>query len=173
MPRKTTRKTTSKAKKATRATKKPAKRTTAKKATTRRTTAKRATTAKRTATKSTVAKRTTAKRAAPKRVTTAIKTPLTKSQILSHIAENTELSKKQVSAIFEELGGLINRSIKSNSAGAFTIPGLMKIVSVRKPARKARKGINPFTGEETTFKAKPAHNVVKIRALKALKEMAK
>ena len=56
--------------------------------------------------------------------------------------------------------------------GLFAVPGLMKIVVIQKPAVKARKGINPFTGEETTFKAKPARNVVKIAALKNLKEMA-
>ena len=55
--------------------------------------------------------------------------------------------------------------------GAFTVPGLMKIVKVHKPRRAARKGINPFTGEEMMFKAKPAHNVVKVRPLKNLKEM--
>ena len=59
-----------------------------------------------------------------------------------------------------------------NGAKAFTIPGLCKITLRHKPATKARKGINPFTGEETMFKAKPARNVVKIAALKNLKEMA-
>jgi hypothetical protein len=47
----------------------------------------------------------------------------------------------------------------------------MKLVVQRKPATKARRGINPFTGEETIFKAKPARNVVKIRPLKNLKDM--
>jgi nucleoid DNA-binding protein len=53
----------------------------------------------------------------------------------------------------------------------FTIPGLCKIVVQRKPATKERQGINPFTGEETTFKAKPARNVIKVRPLKNLKDM--
>jgi nucleoid DNA-binding protein len=56
--------------------------------------------------------------------------------------------------------------------GEFTIPGVMKITTVKKPARKARKGINPFTGEETVFKAKPASTAVKVRPLKKLKEFA-
>lgn len=113
--------------------------------------------------------KTTRKPAAKK--TTAIKEPLTKSQILTHIAEATELSKKQVSLVLDELGCLVERSVKARSAGSFTLPGLLKITTVKKPAKKARKGINPFTGEETTFKAKPAHLVVKIRALKKLKDM--
>jgi len=67
---------------------------------------------------------------------------------------------------------LIERSIKKRSLGEFTIPGLMKITTVKKPATKARKGINPFTGEETTFKAKPASVAVKVRPLKKLKDFA-
>ena len=62
--------------------------------------------------------------------------------------------------------------MKKSSAGEFTVPGLMKLIVKSKPAKKARKGINPFTGEEMTFKAKPAQRVVKVRTLKKLKEMA-
>jgi nucleoid DNA-binding protein len=72
----------------------------------------------------------------------------------------------------DEFHTLIERSIKKRSVGEFTVPGIMKITTVKKPARKARKGINPFTGEETTFKAKPASIAVKIRPLKKLKEFA-
>ncbi len=106
-----------------------------------------------------------------KAVTTAIKEPMTKAQMYAHIAESTELTKKDVAAVFEEFNNLINRHIKKNAAGEFKVPGLMKIKVVRKPATKARKGINPFTGEETVFKAKPARNVVKVTPLKALKDM--
>lgn len=113
----------------------------------------------------------TSKKATPAKKALTIKEPLTKSQILTHISDATELTKKQVIAVFEEISGLIEGSIKARGPGAFTLPGLLKINVVKKPAKKARKGINPFTGEETTFKAKPAHNVVKIRALKKLKEM--
>jgi len=103
---------------------------------------------------------------------TAIKDKYTKTQIISEISENTELSKKEVTAVLDELGDLIERHIKKRSVGEFTLPGLLKVVTVKKPAVKARKGINPFTGEETTFKAKPASTAVKIRPLKKLKEMA-
>ena len=107
-----------------------------------------------------------------KSVMTAISEPMTKTQILTHIAEVTELSKKDVTAVIDELTVLINRHIKKKSAGEFKFPGLMKIKVVKKPAVRARKGTNPFTGEEMMFKAKPARNVVKITPLKALKDMA-
>ncbi|MDF1654188.1 MAG: HU family DNA-binding protein [Coxiellaceae bacterium] len=171
-------------KKTTRATKR--KTTTAKKATTaarkakvktaakRKTTVKRKTTAKKkTVARKTTAKKTTAKKAAPKKVvTTAIAKAMNKSQILTHIADHTELSKKQISEVFECMGNLMHRHLRKRAAGEFTVPGLMKCTVKRKPATKARKGINPFTGEPTTFKAKPARNVVKVRPLKKLKEMA-
>lgn len=118
------------------------------------------------------AKKAAPAKAAPQRKMTAIKEKMTKSQILNEIAENTELPRKDVAAVLEELEVLIERSIKKRSLGEFTIPGLMKIVTVKKPATKARKGINPFTGEETMFKAKPASMAVKIRPLKKLKEFA-
>ena len=72
----------------------------------------------------------------------------------------------------DELTQLMHRHMKKGAAGEFTVPGLMKCMVKRKPATKARKGINPFTGEEIMFKAKPARNIVKIRPLKKLKEMA-
>ena len=102
----------------------------------------------------------------------AISEKLTKTQIVGSIADNTGLTKKQVGDVIGELEKLIEGSIKKRSVGEFTIPGLMKITTVRKPAVKARKGINPFTGEETTFKAKPASTAVKIRPLKKIKEFA-
>jgi len=112
------------------------------------------------------------KTAAAKATVKSIKEPLTKSQLFTTIADNTELKKKDVVAVFDELSSLINGHIKRNGAGVFTLPGLLKIKVVRKPATKARKGINPFTGEPTVFKAKPARNVVKAQPLKNLKEMA-
>ena len=91
---------------------------------------------------------------------------------MNNIAEATGLTKKDVAAVFDALANEINASIsKKGGPGMFSIPGLCKIVVQRKPATKARKGINPFTGEETMFKAKPARNVVKIRPLKNLKDM--
>ncbi len=98
--------------------------------------------------------------------------PRTKSQIIGEIAEQTELSRREVSDVFEAMADLIKKDIGRRGPGTFTVPGLMKIRVVRKPATKARKGINPFTGEEMMFKAKPARNVVKVGALKRLKEMA-
>lgn len=95
----------------------------------------------------------------------------TKTEILTTLAEFADVSKKQVTAVFSGLADIINGCIKSKAAGEFTLPGLLKIKVVRKPATKARKGISPFTGEETIFKAKPARNVVKIKALKKLKDM--
>ena len=65
----------------------------------------------------------------------------------------------------------LNPCLGKKGSGAYTVPGLMKLVVQRKPATKARPGINPFTKEETIFKAKPARNVVKIRPLKNLKDM--
>ena len=97
--------------------------------------------------------------------------PMTKSEIVSGIAEKTGLAKKDVNAVLEAIGAQIKKSLGKSGAGAYTVPGLMKLVVVRKPATKARKGINPFTGEETMFKAKPARNIVKIRPLKNLKDM--
>ena len=101
----------------------------------------------------------------------ATKERYTKTQILDQVAEETELSRKQVAAVLESLTGVIEGHIKKRAVGEFVLPGLMKIVTVRKPATKARKGINPFTKEEVMFKAKPASTAVKIRPLKKLKEM--
>ncbi|HEV57515.1 MAG TPA: DNA-binding protein [Phycisphaerales bacterium] len=97
--------------------------------------------------------------------------PMSKSEVVSGIADATGLTKKNVNAVFEAMATQVKKSLGRNGPGAYTVPGLMKIMVVRKPATKARKGINPFTGEETTFKAKPARNVVKIRPLKNLKDM--
>jgi nucleoid DNA-binding protein len=96
---------------------------------------------------------------------------MNKSEIVSGISGQTELTKKQVSSVFDAMAGQIKESLSSKGPGAYMLPGLMKIMVVRKPAVKARKGINPFTKEETIFKAKPARNVIKIRPLKNLKDM--
>ena len=125
---------------------------------------------KKVVSKKTAAKKAPAKKAVTK--TTAITETMTKTQILTHIAEVTELSKKDVTAVLDELGVLINRHVKKKAVGEFKFPGLLKIKVVKKPAVKARKGTNPFTGEEMMFKAKPARNVVKVLPLKALKDMA-
>ena len=102
---------------------------------------------------------------------TPIKDKLSKTQILDQIAESTELSRKQVGAVLDCLTEVIEAHVKKNAVGEFVLPGLLKISTVRKPAVKARKGINPFTKEEVMFKAKPASTVVKVRPLKKLKDM--
>ncbi|WP_439107612.1 HU family DNA-binding protein [Congregibacter sp.] len=124
--------------------------------------------------KKAVAKKAPAKKAAApvKKAAPALKAKMTKTQVLASIAESTGLSKKQVGDVMTELETLIERSVKKRSVGEFTLPGLMKITTVKKPAVKARKGINPFTGEETMFKAKPASVAVKVRPLKKMKEFA-
>jgi len=103
---------------------------------------------------------------------TAIRDSYTKAQLMTAIAEDTGLKKKDVAAVFESLGDHIHRHLKPRSAGSFTLPGLLKLTVTKKPATKERKGVNPFTGEEMTFKAKPASRAVKARILKGLKEMA-
>lgn len=95
----------------------------------------------------------------------------TKSEVFGTLAEATDLTRKQVNMVFEELAGVIKKDLGKRGPGIFTVPGLMKIKVVRKKATKSRKGINPFTGEETVFKAKPARNVVKVLPLKGLKSM--
>ena len=102
---------------------------------------------------------------------TAVKKPPTKSEILAHISEKTDLSRKEVASVFDSLNDLIAANLKARGPGTFSMPGMFKIKVNKKPATKARKGINPFTGEETMFKAKPARKVVKIMPLKALKDM--
>lgn len=139
-----------------------AKKTVAKKATVSRVKASSAKTKKTASAKKVVA---------VKRTAGAIKAPLTKTQLQSEIADAVGISKKEVANVIDELASIVDRHVRSRAAGEFTLPGLLKIKVVRKPATKARKGTNPFTGEPTTFKAKPARNVVKIKALKKLKDM--
>jgi DNA-binding protein HU-beta len=91
----------------------------------------------------------------------------TKSEIVATICKDAELSHKQVAAVFESLNGQIKKSLKSG--GLFTLPGLLKMKVVKKPATKAREGINPFTKEKMVFKAKPASKKVRVLPLKSLK----
>ncbi len=112
-------------------------------------------------------------KAAPKKmVMPSVKEPLTKSGILKGLMDMTCLAKKDITSVLEGLGTLIELHVKGRGPGKFVMPGLMKITVVKKPAMPARKGRNPFTGEEVMFKAKPARRVVKIRALRKLKDMA-
>jgi len=105
---------------------------------------------------------------------TAIKDPMTKTQLLNELAANTGVAKKDVANVLDELANVVERHIKKRGAGTFTLPGLLKIVTVKKPATKARKGVpNPFRpGETMDVAAKPASIKVKVRPLKKLKDMA-
>ncbi len=121
------------------------------------------------------AKKKAAKKAATATATRRVKAisdPMTKSQIIAQISDSTGLTKKDVNSVFDELTDIMEGHLKKRGAGQFTLPGLFKAVTQKKPATKARKGINPFTGQETTFAAKPARTVVKVRPLKKLKDMA-
>lgn len=102
---------------------------------------------------------------------TSVDRAYTKGQLFSTLAGCAGINRKDVSVIFDELGNIIAAHLKKQGPGQFTLPGLVKIVIKHKPATKARKGTNPFTGEEMMFKAKPARNVVKVRPLQKLKEM--
>lgn len=114
------------------------------------------------------------KQAAPKMTAKklpTIKDPLSKSGMIKTITDVTALSKRDVVSVLDCLTQVIEKHVKSGGPGIFVMPGLMKISVVKKPARPARKGINPFTGEEIMIKARPAYKAVKIKALKKLKEM--
>ena len=109
-----------------------------------------------------------AKPAAPK----PIKEALSKSGLVAHIAEATAVAAKDVRAVLASLESAVHASINKKGAGAFTLPGLLKITAVNVPAKPKRKGINPFTKEEQWFAAKPATTKLKVRPLKKLKDAA-
>ena len=99
------------------------------------------------------------------------KKPLKKTEVLAALTEATGLTKQQVVGVFEALAKLIGENLAEDGPGVLTIPDLMQVKVVRKPAVPERKGINPFTKEETIFKAKPARNAVKVVPLKGLKAL--
>jgi nucleoid DNA-binding protein len=96
---------------------------------------------------------------------------LSKGQVYAELAEAADLNRKQVATVFDGLSDVIRRELGKKGPGLFTVPGLMRIKVVRKKATKERMGVNPFTGEQMLFKAKPARNVVKVLPLKGLKAM--
>lgn len=96
-----------------------------------------------------------------------MQTQMTKSQLIEKIAELRELAKKDVKAMIEAMTEVGHKELKKN--GVFVVPGFAKFVVIKKPATKARKGINPFTGQEMMFKAKPARKIVRARPVKAAK----
>lgn len=121
---------------------------------------------KKTTNGKTAATKTTAARKLP-----SFKEPLSKSGTIKTITDVTALAKKDVVNVLDCLHQVIEKHVKSGGPGVFVMPGLLKITVVKKPARPARKGVNPFTGEEIMIKARPAYKAVKIKALKKLKEM--
>ena len=98
---------------------------------------------------------------------------MTKSTLYQEIANSTKLTRKQVAEVFDALAKVVTQQLGKKGPGVFTLPGMAKLKLVRKPATKARQGINPFTKQPQTFKAKPARNTVRIRALKTLNEKVK
>src|SRR5262249_44184017 len=100
----------------------------------------------------------------------SFKDPLSKSGVIKTITDVTSVNKRDVVGVLDCLTQLIESHVKSRGPGVFVMPGLLKILVVKKPARAARKGVNPFTGEEIMIKARPAYKTVKIKALKKLKE---
>jgi nucleoid DNA-binding protein len=99
--------------------------------------------------------------------------PVSKTVMFQSLAEATGLTKKQITAVFDELTKLIRRDVGKKGPGVIALPGLLKIKRVTRPATKARQGRNPATGEPMMIKAKPARTVVKAQPLKSLKEMVK
>ncbi|TVQ32735.1 MAG: hypothetical protein EA376_05060 [Phycisphaeraceae bacterium] len=127
---------------------------------------------KKTTRKKTTARKKTTKKAATRRATIpGTKKARTKSEFFKTIAENTDLTRKQVADVFDVASQMMAKDLGTSGPGVVNFGGLMKVTVQKKPATRARKGINPFTGEETMFKAKPARKVVKVRPLKALKSM--
>jgi len=102
------------------------------------------------------------------------KKPMTKTEIMTTLADQTGLTKKDVASVFEALNAVIKKSLGRSGAGMITIPGLLKIQKQKVPAKKARKGVpNPFKpGELMDVAAKPASTKIKVRAMKGLKDMA-
>lgn len=144
------------------------------KSTKKSSTTKRKSTAKKSTAKRTARKVSKAKTSKPVAVGPLgrVSRVYTKGTLLTTISERTGLGRKEVGSVLNELTTIVEGHIKRGGPGKFTLPGVLKMSIKNVPARKARKGINPFTGEPTIFKAKPASRKVRIIALKALKEMA-
>lgn len=96
--------------------------------------------------------------------------PMTKTEVINALADSTGLTKQQVNEFIDQLTALIATNLKEGGPGIFNLPGILKFKAVRKEAKPEREGPDPFTGEMRTFKAQPAKNVVKVTALKKLKD---
>lgn len=102
-----------------------------------------------------------------------VKKPFTKSELINVLVGQTLVSRTQSAMMINALRTIIEAHLSKKGPGVFTLPGVVKFRVIKKPAVKARKGINPFTGESMIFKAKPARNVIKVRLLKQLKDAVK
>lgn len=111
-------------------------------------------------------------KAKPEKVIIPIKEKLNNSQFIQHLVDKTEMDKKAVKLLVETISDTILGCVHPKGVGEFTFPKLFKVVTKKIPAKKARKGISPFSGEEVIFKAKPATVRVKVRPMKTLKEAA-
>jgi nucleoid DNA-binding protein len=127
--------------------------------------------AKKAAKKKVTAGRATKQAAAkPSKISAASKAR-SQGEVFRTCAEHAGIQRSQVASVFQTMGAMIKADLSKGGSGVFKVPGLMRITVKRKPATPARQGINPFTKEPTTFKAKPARNVVRIRPLSGLKGM--
>jgi nucleoid DNA-binding protein len=106
----------------------------------------------------------------PLRVSASKKTR-SRSEFIATVSQHVGIHRRDVAAVLHAVASIIRADLSKTGPGVLNVPGMMRITVKRKPATKARMGINPFTKEQVMFKAKPARNVVKIRPLKALKDM--
>ena len=150
----------------------PVKKAQVKKSTTKKSSAKKTAARKAPVRKSRVTTTTSKSGINRVRKTKIIENRFSKTEIVSELATNTQMTRKQVNAVLDELALLIERHVKKRSVGEFVLAGLIKIHTVKRPAKKSYTGINPFTGQETVFKARPASVAVKVHALKGLVDMA-
>ena len=95
---------------------------------------------------------------------------MSKAQFVATLAEESSLNKKQAESALESINAIVARQLGKGGPGEVLIPGLIKLNVIEKPAKPQREGINPFTKNPMTFKAKPASKVIKVRPLKALKD---
>jgi len=113
-----------------------------------------------------------AKKSAPKAAAKPVKGVLSKSALVQHLSSTTGAAAKEVRAVIAALEETIRSAVSKKGPRTFVLPGILKITVVAVPAKPKRKGVNPFTGEETVFKAKPATVKVKVRPMKKLKDAA-
>jgi nucleoid DNA-binding protein len=95
---------------------------------------------------------------------------MSKSQFVTTLAEKSGLNRKQASSALDAINAMVVEQLSKRGPGEVLIPGLLKLNVIDKPATRQHEGVNPFTKEPMTYKAKAAHKVIKVRLLKALKD---